>query len=131
MAYLPDELQKRGSNRILVIDDDPAILEAFQMVLSKKGHEVALALDGEKALKELKKSRFDLVFLDVILPEMSGPEVFKAIRDHDPKTLVVLITGYPHHEQVTEALEFGPAMLMRKPFGVKDIEAVLEIVFKE
>lgn len=128
---IPEELQTRGPNRILVIDDDPAILESFQLVLSKKGYEVSLALDGKEALEELKKRSFDLVFLDVILPEIRGTEAFKAIREHDPKTLVVLITGYPYHEQATEALEYGPAMLMRKPFGVKDIEAVLEIVFKE
>lgn len=127
---IPEELQAPELERVLVVDDDPAILELFEIIVSRKGYHISTASDGLEALELLKKGKYNLIFLDVILPGKSGPELFRSIRELDPKAMVVLVTGYPHHQQVMEAMEFGPVMLMRKPLGVKDIEAVLEIVFK-
>ncbi|MFN3477022.1 MAG: response regulator [Candidatus Methylomirabilales bacterium] len=117
--------------RILVVDDDPGIRETLQRILTTRGYHVFLASDGQQAIDQVNRQGFDLVLLDVILPGENSLEVFKAIRGRDPKTLVVLITGYPDHRQVAEAMELGPVMLMRKPFGIREIENVLQVVFKE
>ncbi|MBI3122548.1 MAG: helix-turn-helix domain-containing protein [candidate division NC10 bacterium] len=71
------------------------------------------------------------IFLDVLLPTIGGASLLKAIKRRDPEAVVVLITGYPHHDETLAALEYGPAMLLRKPIKLTDIHAVLEIVFKE
>lgn len=54
----------------------------------------------------------------------------RAIKRQDPEAVVVLITGYPYHEETLAALDHGPAMLLSKPIKITDIDAVLEIVFK-
>ena len=76
------------------------------------------------------EDHFDLIFLDILLPEVGGASVLKAIKRRDPEAMVVLITGYPYHDDTLAALEHGPAMLLRKPIKLTDIHAVLEIVFK-
>ncbi|MBI2563238.1 MAG: response regulator, partial [candidate division NC10 bacterium] len=99
--------------------------------LQAKGYEVVLASDGREALRSIRRETFDLIFLDILLPEVGGASILKAIKRRDPEAVVALITGYPHHDETLAALEYGPAMLLRKPIKLTDIHAVLEIVFKE
>lgn len=128
---IPVTLDAPQPKRILVVDDEAPVRDAFEAVLLAKGFEVVLAKDGREALRSIRRERFDLVFLDVLLPTVSGLSVLKAIRRSDPLAPVVLITGYPHHEDTLAALEYGPAMLLSKPIKIADIDAVLRIVFKE
>ena len=86
---------------------------------------------GQFVLHLLRQDQFDLIFLDILLPGVGGASVLKALKRKDPEALVVLITGHPYHDETLTALEFGPAMLLRKPIKLADIHAVLEIVFKE
>lgn len=128
---LPQGLLPQGPPRILVVDDDLSVRDSLQLILARDGYEVESAADGEEALEAVRKKRYDLIFLDVLLPRVSGPQVFKAIRGMDPKAMVVLITAYSDHPQALEALELGPAMLLRKPFKIQEIRDVVKIVFKE
>lgn len=128
---IPVTLEAPRSNRVLVVDDEPAVREALGAALEAEGYEVALARDGQEALRSLKQERFDLVFLDVLLPRIGGASVLKAIKRRDPEAIVVIITGHPRHNETLAALEFGPAMLLPKPIKLADIKAVLKIVFKE
>ncbi len=116
--------------RILVVDDEAVVREAFEAALAAEGYEVVLAADGRGALRVLRQESFDLVFLDILLPDMSGASVFKWIKRRAPETVVVIITGYPQHDETLTALEYGPAMLLRKPIKLQDISEVLKIVFK-
>jgi excisionase family DNA binding protein len=117
--------------RILVVDDEAVVLEAFDAVLAGKACEVVLASSGREALRELRRDRFDLIFLDLLLPDIGGSVVLRAIKRRDPEAVVVLVTGFPHHEEAIAALEYGPAMMLPKPIKLSDIESVLKIVFKE
>lgn len=128
---LPVVFEPPTPRRILVVDDDSSVREALGAALQAKRCEVVLAQDGREALRTIRHDRFDLVFLDILLPAVGGASVLKAIKRRDPETVVVIITGYPHHDETLAALEFGPAMLLPKPIKVADIEAVLKIVFKE
>jgi len=128
---IPEELRASEPRRILVVDNDPSIREALQLCLSQRGYQVSPAPAGRAALKAVKQQSYDLVFLDVLLPGKSGPEVFQAIQALEPSLMVVLLTESPDHPQVLEALELGPAMLLCKPFGAQQIESVLDLVFKD
>jgi excisionase family DNA binding protein len=128
---IPVRLDTPRPRRILVVDDEATVREAFEAALQAKGYEVALATDGREALRILRQECFDLIFLDILLPDVGAATVLRAIMCRDPEAVVVLITGYPHHEEALAAQDYGPAMLVPKPIKTADIEAVLKIVFKE
>lgn len=128
---LPVVFDPPTPRRILVVDDEATVRDAFQAVLQAKGYEVALAGDGREALRSIRRESFDLIFLDILLPGVGGASVLKAVKRRDPEAVVVIITGYSYHDETLAALEYGPAMLLPKPIKIADIEAVLKIVFKE
>jgi excisionase family DNA binding protein len=128
---IPVTLDAPQPRRILVVDDEAAVREAFEAALRAKGFAVTLARDGREALRTIRQDRFDLIFLDVLLPRVGGASVLKAIKHRDPEAVVVLITGYPHHSETLAALDYGPAMLIPKPIKMADIDAILKIVWKE
>jgi excisionase family DNA binding protein len=128
---IPVSLDPPAPRRVLVVDDEASVREAFAAALRAKGYDVALARDGREALKSLGREKFDLIFLDILLPYVSGASVLKAIKRREPEAIVVLITGYPYHDETLSALDYGPAMLLPKPVKLADIEAVLQIVFKK
>lgn len=127
---LPLALTPALPKRVLVVEDDAAVRDAFETFLAGAGYHVVLAVDGGEALRRLEAEQFDLVFLDILLPDVGGDVILGAIKRHTPATPVVIITGYPHHERTLAALDYGPAMLLAKPIKLPDIEAVLQIVFK-
>lgn len=127
---IPITLDTPSPKRILVVDDEAVVREAFEAALLAQGYQVVLAADGREALRRLRQDHFDLIFLDILLPTLSGASLLKAVKRRDPEALVVLITGFPDHDETLAALEHGPAMLLRKPIKLSDIEAVLKIVFK-
>lgn len=129
--HIPVTLEAVRSNRVLVVDDEPAVREALGAALEAEGYEATLAQDGKEALRSLRQERFDLIFLDVLLPRIGGASVLKTIKRRDPEAVVVIITGHPRHDETLAALEFGPAMLLPKPIKLADIKAVLKIVFKD
>jgi excisionase family DNA binding protein len=128
---IPVTLDAPSPRHVLVVDDDDSVRQALQAALAAKGLEVILAPDGPEALRIISQKRFDLIFLDILLPTVGGASVLEAIKHQDPEAPVVIITGYPHHQETLAALEHGPAMLLPKPIKLQDIEAVLKIVFKK
>jgi two-component system response regulator (stage 0 sporulation protein F) len=112
----------------LVVDDDPDIQELLKDIVLKHGHEVTVVDSGEEALEALDNQRFDLVFLDLVLPHLSGVEVLRAIKDRDKKTIVAVITGFGDDPQALEAMAMGPMFFIRKPFDVSEITAVVDLI---
>lgn len=120
-----------AARRILVVDDDPDLRRTLQYVLSLHGEPPTLAAGVREALVLLKEAAFDLAFIDIILPDGTGTDVFRALRTANPGALVVLMTGFPDHPAVAEALALGPVMLMRKPFGTREVDDVLHIAARQ
>ena len=120
-----------AARRILVVDDDPDLRRMLQHILSLHGEPPTLAAGVREALLLLKEAAFDLAFLDIILPDGTGTDVFRALRTANPGALVVLMTGFPDHPAVAEALTLGPVMLMRKPFGTREVDEVLRITARQ
>ena len=115
---------------VLVVDDDPAIRDLLKDAISKEGYRVVAVESGEKALEEVDKRRFDLIFLDLVMPGMNGVETLSAIKAKDKKAVVVIITGYGDDPMALEAISKGPLFLMRKPFRVEDVAEVLNVVVR-
>jgi DNA-binding NtrC family response regulator len=127
---IPARLDAEAPKRILLVDDEPVVLEALEAVLALKGHEVVLADCGQAALRALAEDRFDLIFLDLLLPDVGGAAILQAIKGRDPQPMVVLVTGFPHHEDAIAALECGQVLLLPKPIKLSEIDSLLRAVFK-
>ncbi|WP_084542157.1 response regulator transcription factor [Calidithermus chliarophilus] len=107
--------------RILVIDDDPAVCSFLRRGLSYQGFEVATAGSGPEGLREFERSRPALVILDVMMPQMDGLEVLRAIRQKDPACAVLLFSGKDSEESVQEGLEAGASDYLIKPASFHEI----------
>ena len=110
-------------DRILVVEDDPAILQGLVDLLEGEGFEVSVASDGARALKKYAARRPDLVLLDIMIPERSGYEVCKEIRRKDPLTPIVMLTAKGEEIDKVVGLEIGADDYIVKPFSVKELLA--------
>lgn len=128
--HIPLKFDSSPPKRILVVDDEDTVGDAFGAALKAKGYEVVLARSAREALRIIRQDRFDLIFLDVLLPTAGGGAILKAIKRRHPEAVVVLVAGCPDHDETLAALQYGPAMLLPKPVKVSDIYTVLNIVFK-
>ncbi len=117
-------LLSRSSGRpvhILVVDDEPSIGELFKESLNEPGYQVTTTLSSLEALKLLNNRHFDLIFLDLLIPELDGAELFRQIRQIDKKTPVAIITGFPDSDLMNRAMQYGPFTVIKKPFTSDDI----------
>ena len=105
---------------ILVIDDDPIICRLFRDTLERHGYQVTTSLSSVDALRLVRDNQFNLIFLDLKMPELNGAELFHEIRQLS-NVPVVIITGYPDSDLMEKAMECGPFLVMKKPFDSIDI----------
>jgi two-component system phosphate regulon sensor histidine kinase PhoR len=103
--------------KILVVDDERIIREGCSRLLTKAGHEVITAQNGQEALDILKQEHFDMVLLDIKMPEMDGMQVMEVLRENQTDLLVLVITGYASIETAVEAMKAGAYDLLIKPFS--------------
>ena len=104
--------------RILVVDDEESIRDLLRLVLTGEGYSVVTANDGEEAIEHLEAQRFDLVITDLVMPTVNGVEVLRAAKRIDLNFPVIVITGYPSVETVTELVRLGAGDYLTKPFNV-------------
>jgi EAL domain-containing protein (putative c-di-GMP-specific phosphodiesterase class I)/ActR/RegA family two-component response regulator len=114
-----------AQGRILVADDVPEILDIIGSLLGDAGYTVVTAPDGARALAELRSSRFDMVLTDIEMPDATGVDVLRAVRERDLDTPVVLITGNPTVQTAVKALELGAMRYLLKPI---DPQVLLDVV---
>jgi len=107
--------------QILVVDDEPLVGELFKDSLNELGYQVTTTLSSIEALKLLNTRHFDLIFLDLLMPELDGVELFRRIRQQNKKTPVAIITGYPDSDMMSRAMKYGPFTVLKKPFTSDDI----------
>ena len=107
---------------ILVVDDDPGIEQLFRFGLGPYNEfHVTAVSDGVTALGLIANQRFDIMFLDLVMPKISGVDVLGKIREEDKFVPVVIITGNPDSELLRQANEYQPLTIMIKPFTVQQI----------
>jgi signal transduction histidine kinase len=108
-------IETRG--RILVIDDELGIREGCRRVLEPEGYTVETATTGQEGLRRLKEQAFDLVLLDVVMPDVRGVELLGPIYEQDPDIVCVIITGYATVELAVQAIKAGAYDFLSKPFS--------------
>lgn len=125
LEQLSEQAKKRGQPfRILIVDDEPWVREVFSDFCGlTDAFEVELAADGFEAVEMVKKSSFDLVTLDLIMPEMSGLEALAEIKRTSPKMPIMIITGNATDKLVDQAGVMGACRVMYKPIQLDDFIA--------
>jgi two-component system response regulator AtoC len=102
--------------RVLVVDDEENIRALIRQILEREGFEVETASDGPSALEKATTEDFDLILLDVRIPQLDGMSVLREIRAVDPDAVVMIVTGYGSIEQALEAVRLGAYDYVPKPF---------------
>jgi DNA-binding NtrC family response regulator len=102
--------------RILIIDDEAAIRESLETLLSLEGYQVEMAIDGERGLAMLDQNSYDLVLLDLALPGQNGIEVLPRIHERQPQLPVIMITAFGTVNNVVDAIRAGAQNFVQKPW---------------
>ena len=124
----------KGSETVLLVDDEPMVLEVGINMLKKLGYTVFEAKGGREAVKVYKanKDKIDLVILDMIMPDRGGGETYDQMREINPSATVLLSSGYSIDGQATEILERGCNGFIQKPFTIKELSGrIREILEKD
>jgi two-component system response regulator PilR (NtrC family) len=108
-------------SRVLVVDDEESIREFLEIMLRKEGYEVSTVEDGQKALEVIKKKSFDLVISDLQMPNMTGIELLKHVKDQYPDMLFMMITAFGTTETAVEAMKLGAYDYITKPFKIDEV----------
>ncbi|CAB5082239.1 PAS/PAC sensor hybrid histidine kinase [Olavius algarvensis associated proteobacterium Delta 3] len=121
-----------GAGTVLLVDDEQMVLEVGRKMLERLGYAVIVAGDGSEAIElyTSKRHRIDLVILDMIMPGMSGKEVFAAIKGENPEIKVILSSGYSMNEQVNEIMDIGCRGFLQKPFSLASLSAKVKEVME-
>ena len=120
------------NGRILIIEDEPSIIQLVQHNLEKNGFIVSSSLNGNDGLKELKKFQPDLLLLDWMLPDLSGIEICKSIRkDNSFKSLpIIMLTAKGEEEDKIKGLDSGVDDYLTKPFSFNELKSRIKAVLR-
>lgn len=116
--------------KILVVDDEPSILELIEYNLESNDYQVSTATDGQIALDKVNASDFDLMLLDQMLPKLSGIDVLKKMRQTGNLTPVIFLTAVDSEDNKIEGLISGADDYVTKPFSIKELLARIEVVLR-
>ncbi len=121
--------QAAAEGRVLIVDDEASIRESLQTLLEMEGFTVDTASNGEDGLARMAEQPMDLVLLDLALPDRSGLEILRDIRDRDPGLPVIMITAYGTVENAVAAMQAGASNFIQKPWDneklLADVRAVV------
>jgi two-component system response regulator PilR (NtrC family) len=112
-------------SRVLVVDDEESIREFLEIMLRKEGYEVTCAEDGQKALEIVRKKSFDLVISDLQMPNMTGIELLKDVKDQYPDILFMMITAFGTTETAVDAMKLGAYDYITKPFKIDEVRIII------
>src|SRR5213593_4228061 len=117
--------------KILVVEDDPDIRKILELFLSEKGFRVKSADGAPRALELLGEEPIDLILSDVRMPGMSGLDLLRHMKEHDPEIQLVLMSAYSSVKDAVEAIQLGAADYVEKPIDFRRLERVLQTVFEK
>jgi DNA-binding response OmpR family regulator len=119
-----------NSHRLLVVEDDPALLRGVADNFAARGYHVETAADGERGLDKARRLKLDLAILDVMLPRINGYEICRNLRQEGSFLPVVFMTAKGEESDVLLGLGLGADDYVRKPFGIRELLARVEAVLR-
>ena len=116
-------------NKALVVDDEKLIVKGIKFSLEQDGYEVDVAYDGKEALRMAREKEYDIVLLDVMLPEMDGMEVCQAIREFSEMPIIMLTAKGTDMDKIL-GLEYGADDYITKPFNILEVKARIKAIIR-
>ena len=116
--------------KILLVDDDPTLVEGLSYSLKREGYEVAVAADGLRALECVREEQPDLVILDIMLPQLDGFEVCRILRAAGAKVPILMLTAKTEEVDKVVGLELGADDYLTKPFGLRELVARIRALLR-
>ena len=113
---------------VLIVDDEPDILLRLRLTLEAEGFTTALAADGEVALDRLRRERFDVMLLDVMMPVLDGWAVLEQLADVPDKPAVIVVSAKTAAADIARARQLGAADYVTKPFTFPELKRVIDEV---
>jgi two-component system OmpR family response regulator len=123
-------MSAKRKSRVLVVDDEPSIVDAVSTALRYEGYDVVEAMDGRAAIAAVTTDEPDLVVLDWMLPDLPGIEVGRRLRERGFKTAILFLTAKDAVEDKVEALRAGGDDYVTKPFSLAELVARVEAVLR-
>jgi two-component system response regulator HydG len=110
---------------VLIVDDDPSMSRTTSLILTHMGYRVTTARSGAEAIERTRETEFDMTILDIMMPERSGVETLREVKQMRPEATVVMMTAYASDKSVKEALAEGAHGIIYKPF---EVDAVVSLI---
>ena len=120
--------EKSGQPTVLVVDDDESLQNLFKLFLKKIGFSRVVVGTVKEAIAALEKQRFDLVFLDLKLPDGPADDVYDFVKREQPDCPIIIITGYPDSEMLDRILAKGPFTVLKKPLKTEQLQQTVKIL---
>ena len=114
-----DTNEKKES--ILIIDDDESTRKSLTLIFRKKGYEIETVGSGREALDKLKEKFFNLVLVDIKLPDMEGIDLIQPLKEIHPDVAVIMVTAFASMETVMQALNLGASAYITKPLNMEEV----------
>ena len=112
--------------RILVVDDEESLCAFMRLMLAKEGYDVVTTVSAAEAISLVQADGVDLVFTDLMMPEMSGLELVRRLRELSPQAECVVMTAYASVDSAIEALKLGAADYITKPFNLDEVKIIVK-----
>jgi len=116
---------------ILIVEDEVSVAEVIEQEIETLGHIVDTTYNGKDAMKKLREKRFDLMLLDIYLPDCRGHELIPKFREAQPDIRIVTMTGYNTKELEMEVRQKGILYYMVKPFRIEEMKEILDYISKK
>lgn len=120
----------KGYTRVLVVDDEPALLRLLRVTLEGEGYEVLLASDGRTALQRIRSEQPDIVLLDIMMPVVDGWGVLEGLRSEERRPRVICLTAKESRRDRLRGWRLGADEYVTKPFGVDHLLEVMTDVLE-
>ena len=120
--------EKSGQPTVLVVDDDESLQNLFKLFLKKIGFSRVVVGTVKEAIAALEKQKFDLVFLDLKLPDGPADDVYDFVKRDQPDCPIIIITGYPDSEMLDRILAKGPITVLKKPLKTEQLQQTVRML---
>lgn len=116
----------KAKANILIIDDEDVICRGCRQILEKDGFEVDYAPNGIIGLAKLHDKHYDIVLIDLMMPQIKGLDVLESVGKYDPQIVKIMITGFATEDVISEALQKGAFDYIAKPFSANELRDIIK-----